>query len=111
MYALLFAAHNPGMKASVAWYGQIRPAITPGVRSFGPLEIAEKITCPVLGLYGDADMGIPAADVKEMRQLLTPRKDRRVCALPRSAACILRGLPPSYRPMLPKTPGALRGMV
>ncbi|MCX5881214.1 MAG: dienelactone hydrolase family protein, partial [Deltaproteobacteria bacterium] len=25
MYALLFAAHNRGIKASVAWYGQIRP--------------------------------------------------------------------------------------
>ena len=70
MYTLLFAAHNHGIKAAVAWYGQIRTAKTPGVRSFGPLDVAEKITCPVLGLYGEADMGIPAADVKEMEAAL-----------------------------------------
>ncbi len=32
MYTLLFAAHSRELKAAVAWYGQIRPAKTPGVR-------------------------------------------------------------------------------
>jgi carboxymethylenebutenolidase len=70
MYALLYCAHNPAVKAAVAWYGQLRPAKTPGVRSAGPLDIAAKINSPVLGLYGEADLGIPVADVKEMETAL-----------------------------------------
>jgi carboxymethylenebutenolidase len=70
MYTLLFAAHNPGVKAAVAWYGQLRPAKTPNVRTAGPLDIAKEINAPVLGLYGEADLGIPAADVKEMEAAL-----------------------------------------
>ena len=43
MYTLLFAAHNREIKAVVAWYGQIRPAKTPGVRTEGPLDVADRI--------------------------------------------------------------------
>ena len=70
MYTLLFAAHNRELMAAAAWYGQIRPAKTPGVRSAGPLDLAEQIKIPVLGLFGEADLGIPAADVKEMEAAL-----------------------------------------
>jgi carboxymethylenebutenolidase len=70
MYTLLFAAHNREIKAAVPWYGQIRPAITPGVRDEGPLNLAERIMAPVLGLYGEADLGIPVKDVKEMEAAL-----------------------------------------
>jgi carboxymethylenebutenolidase len=54
----------------VAWYGQIKPARIAGIRDVGPLEVAAKITAPVLGLYREADQGIPAADVKEMEATL-----------------------------------------
>jgi len=70
MYTLLFAAQRRELKAAVAWYGQIRPAKTPGVRSAGPLNLAAQIKTPVLGLFGAADLGIPAADVKEMEAAL-----------------------------------------
>jgi carboxymethylenebutenolidase len=70
MYALLFAAHNPEIKAAVPWYGTIRPAKTAGIRDVGPLDVTAKITAPVLGLYGAADQGIPATDVKEMEAAL-----------------------------------------
>ena len=70
LYTLLFAAHSRDVKAAVAWYGQIKPAKTPGVRTAGPLDMAAQIQCPVLGLYGEADQGIPAADVKEMEAAL-----------------------------------------
>ena len=66
MYALLYAAHNRELKAAVAWYGSIKPEKKPGIRSEGPLDLAGHIKAPVLGLYGGEDLGIPAADVKEM---------------------------------------------
>jgi carboxymethylenebutenolidase len=66
MYTLLYAAHNRELKAAVAWYGQIKPERKPGVRQVGPLDVVSRINAPVLGLYGEADLGIPVADVKEM---------------------------------------------
>jgi carboxymethylenebutenolidase len=70
LYTLLFAAHSPDMKAAVPWYGQIKPAKTPGVRTVGPIDVAARISAPVLGLYGAEDAGIPVADVKEMEAAL-----------------------------------------
>ncbi|HAM52615.1 MAG TPA: carboxymethylenebutenolidase [Nitrospiraceae bacterium] len=66
MYTLLYAAHNEELKAAVAWYGQIKPEKRPGVRRVGPLDVVSRINAPVLGLYGEADLGIPVADVKEL---------------------------------------------
>jgi len=70
MYTLLFAAHSRDVKAAVPWYGQIKPAKTAGVRTVGPIEVASQIAAPVLGLYGEADAGIPVPDVKEMEAAL-----------------------------------------
>ncbi len=70
MYTLLYAAHSNELKAAVPWYGQLRPALTPGVRTAGPLDVAARINAPVLGLYGAEDLGIPAADVRAMEAAL-----------------------------------------
>ena len=70
MYTLLFAAHSREAKAAVPWYGQLKPAKTPGVRTAGPIDLAVQIHAPVLGLYGEADLGIPVGDVKEMEAAL-----------------------------------------
>ena len=70
MYTLLLAAHSRDVKAAVPWYGPIKPAKTPNIRTVGPLDVAAQIKCPVLGLYGEADQGIPVADVKEMEAAL-----------------------------------------
>ena len=61
----LYAAHNPSLKAGVAWYGRLDDptnALTPK----HPLDLAAEIKTPVLGLYGSADQGIPVADVDSM---------------------------------------------
>jgi carboxymethylenebutenolidase len=70
LYTLLFAAQSPDVKAAVAWYGQIKPAKSAEIRTQGPLDVAAQIKAPLLGLYGEADQGIPVADVKEMESAL-----------------------------------------
>lgn len=65
----LYAAHNPGLKAGVAWYGRLDGEINERTPTH-PLDLAGQIRAPVLGLYGDADQGIPLDDVGAMRNAL-----------------------------------------
>jgi carboxymethylenebutenolidase len=62
----LYAAHNPGVKAGVAWYGTLAAGRYP----VGAIDLAPKIKAPVLGLYGGADTGIPLDTVEQMRKAL-----------------------------------------
>jgi carboxymethylenebutenolidase len=59
----LYAAHNPHLKAAVAWYGPIGGART-DIQPHTVMDIAGDIKCPLLGLYGAKDPGIPPADVE-----------------------------------------------
>jgi carboxymethylenebutenolidase len=61
----LYAAHNPGLKAAVAWYGPIERPRTE-LRPKYPIDIAAELKAPVLGLYGAADQGIPVDTVEKM---------------------------------------------
>ena len=65
----MYAAHNPNLKAGVAWYGALVRAATPMTPTH-PIDIASKLKVPVLGLYGDADSGIPNETVGKMRDAL-----------------------------------------
>jgi carboxymethylenebutenolidase len=61
----LYAAHNPDLKAAVSWYGFIeRPATT--LQPKNPIDLASKLKCPVLGLYGGADKSNPVVLVDKM---------------------------------------------
>ena len=65
----LYSAHNPNVKAGVAWYGRLvgnNNALTPE----NPVDIATKLKTPVLGLYGAQDGGIPVATVAQMQEAL-----------------------------------------
>jgi carboxymethylenebutenolidase len=65
----LYAAHNPTIKAGVAWYGRLvgeSTALTPK----HPLDIAMNLQVPILGLYGGKDTGIPLDTVDKMRDRL-----------------------------------------
>lgn len=98
LYTLLFAGHNREVKASVLWYGQLRPAKTPGVRTVGPFDIVTKIHSPVLGLYGEADLGIPVADVKEMEaSLKAAGKTAEFILYPGAPHAFYADYRPSYR--------------
>jgi len=99
MYTLLYAAHNPRIKAAVPWYGQIRPALTPGVRTAGPLDLAGRIHAPVLGLYGGEDLGIPIADVREMEAVLKKAgKTAEFVIYPGAPHAFYADYRPSFRP-------------
>jgi carboxymethylenebutenolidase len=64
------------LDAGVAWYGRLAPAADaqPAAVSAGqpwPVDLAGDLKCPVLGLYGEADRGIPLPSVDAMKQALT----------------------------------------
>jgi carboxymethylenebutenolidase len=97
-YTLLFAAHSREVKAAVAWYGQLRPDKMAGVRKAGPLDLAAEINCPVLGLYGGADLGIPVADVKAMEAALgAAGKTAEFVIYPAAPHAFFADYRPSYR--------------
>ena len=99
MFTLLFAAHSREVKAAVPWYGQLRPAKTPGVRTTGPLDVTARIHPPVLGLYGGEDLGIPVADVKEMEAALKAvGKTAEFVIYPGAPHAFFADYRPSYRP-------------
>jgi carboxymethylenebutenolidase len=65
----LYAAHNPGVKAGVAWYGKLEGAID-ALHPRHPVDIAAGLAVPVLGLYGEKDSGIPLDSVAKMSAAL-----------------------------------------
>lgn len=66
----LYTAHNPEVKAGVAWYGRLTSAAS-DLTPKHPLDLADKLNGPVLGLYGGQDKGIPQETVEKMKQALT----------------------------------------
>jgi carboxymethylenebutenolidase len=62
----LYAAHNPNLKAGVAWYGRLVGEPDP-LHPQHPVDIADDLKAPVLGLYGGADTGIPQESIEQMR--------------------------------------------
>jgi carboxymethylenebutenolidase len=69
----LYAAHNPGLKAGVAWYGRLT-GDKDELRPRQPLDLAPSIKAPVLGLYGAEDQGIPVEIVEMMQDDLKAAK-------------------------------------
>jgi carboxymethylenebutenolidase len=65
----LYAAHNPSLKAAVAWYGPLgRP--TDELHPKNPADIVADLKVPVLGQYGGKDTGITPAQIEAMSQKL-----------------------------------------
>ena len=65
----LYAAHNPKLKAGVAWYGRLVGQASELQPKY-PINIAGSLNAPVLGLYGGKDQGIPLDTVEQMRAAL-----------------------------------------
>jgi carboxymethylenebutenolidase len=65
----LYSAHNPGVKAGVAWYGRL-VGETNALQTAHPVNVAAQLKAPVLGLYGEKDTGIPQDTVEKMKTAL-----------------------------------------
>jgi len=68
-----YAAHSTALKAGVAFYG---PPVDPPNPLWpkSPTQLAPDMKAPVLGLYGEADTGIPVAAVEALKAALAENK-------------------------------------
>ena len=66
----LYSAHNPGVKAGVAWYGKL-VGETNALQTSHPVNAVANLQAPVLGLYGEKDTGIPLDTVEKMKAALS----------------------------------------
>ena len=101
----LYAAHNPKVKAGVAWYGRLvgeASALAPR----HPVEVAAQLKGPVLGLYGEADTGIPLDTVDKMKAALAKAAEQGNAAAKASQFVLYRDAPHAfhadYRPSFRK---------
>ena len=90
----LYAAHNPNLKAGVAWYGRI-VGNTDELHPKNAIDVAKDLKAPVLGLYGAKDTGIPLAGVDQMKAALkAANKPSEIIVYPNSG----HGFHADYRP-------------
>jgi carboxymethylenebutenolidase len=94
----LYAAHNPKLRAAVAWYGVLhRPKSERTPQD--PIDLVSEINVPVLGLYGGADQGIPIAEIQAMQEALRAAgKPCEIVAYPDTPHGFNADYRPSYRP-------------
>jgi carboxymethylenebutenolidase len=64
-----YAAHSSALKAGVAFYGSLVDPANPAWPK-SPTQLAPEMKAPVLGLYGEADQGIPLTQVDAMKGAL-----------------------------------------
>jgi carboxymethylenebutenolidase len=69
-YALMAACSVENLAACVSFYGMLRYAEKTEIKPESPLDMASRLTCPYLGLFGEDDALIPRADIKELESTL-----------------------------------------
>lgn len=65
--AWLYAAHRPDLSACIPWYGRLDGAHT-SQQPRWPIDLADDMRVPTLGLYGGADPMIPVDLVQKLRE-------------------------------------------
>jgi carboxymethylenebutenolidase len=93
----LYAAHNPKLRAGVAWYGRLVGDSTE-LQPRNPIDIVPMLKAPVLGLYGGQDPGIPLDTVERMREALKKaRNPSEIIVYPDAPHGFFADVRPSYR--------------
>lgn len=94
----LYAAHQPRLKAGAAWYGQLVSRQPSELQPRAPIEVVKELKAPVLGLYGEADQGIPLETVERMRKALREAgKPGEIIVYPQAPHGFHADYRPSYR--------------
>jgi len=94
----LYSAHNPAVRAGVAWYGRLVGNVSE-LTPKHPLDIAASLKVPVLGLYGGQDQGIPLDTVEKMRAALKAAGNAsEIVVYPDAPHAFHADYRPSYRP-------------
>lgn len=70
----MYAAHNPKIKCAIAWYGSL--VNPPEQKSQSPIDIAQQLKVPVLGLYAGKDKNISLDHVAQMEKALAKGKSK-----------------------------------
>lgn len=93
----MYTAHNPDIKAGVAWYGSMTKHAN-DTRAVHPIDLAAKMKGRVLGLYGELDKGIPVSEGDEMRAALKAAGDTKseIVVYPGADHGFLADYRPSY---------------
>lgn len=95
--AWLYAAHNPCLRAAVAWYGRLTGKSSP-MTPRHPVELAGALQAPVLGLYGGNDASIPQEDVEAMREAIASSGKRaEIVVYPEAGHAFHADYRPSFR--------------
>lgn len=93
----LYCAHQPRVKAGVAWYGRLDGEVN-GRTPRWPLDVAAELKAPVLGLYGGQDQGIPLEDVEAMQEALQKAGGKStIHVYPDAGHAFLADYRPTYR--------------
>lgn len=96
----LYAAHNPKLKAGVAYYGLLTGMKGGELKPADPVDLGATLTVPVLGLYAAKDTYIPQTSVEQMRgELAKGKSGSQLVVFPG----VDHGFNADYRPTYDKT--------
>ena len=95
----IYSAHNPGLKAGVAFYGSlVDPEGQKAIWPKSSIQAVPELKAPVLGLYGEADAGIPLTQVDQMKAALAAaNKPAEIKVYPAAPHGFHADYRPSYR--------------
>lgn len=94
----LYAAHNPKLKAAVAFYGILK-STTSDIKPKTALDIADQIKCPLLAFYGGMDQLIPADQVHEAEaKVKAAHKTMEAVSYPDAGHAFFSDYRPNYKP-------------
>jgi len=78
----LACANLPQIRAGVAWYGRLVGEKSENFPAH-PVDLANQLKAPVLGLYGGKDTGISLETVEQMKKALSEAKGNKAAAASR----------------------------
>lgn len=97
LYAYLLAAKTTRLAAAADFYGPVAPARS-GLKPETPLDVAPRVNCPILGIFGGSDPEIPVADVHALRDtMIAHRKSFEIKIYPDAPPAFFNDTGASYR--------------